>query len=181
MPEASGFGDNRLNSDVAALVEGARLDHVAVAVRDIAAGARLFRDVLGGGFLFGGDVEPQAFRFAQYRVPGGGKVELVTPLGEGFVSRFLNRHGEGVHHVTLKVRVIEEQVARLKAAGVPLTLVNFSNPNWKEAFIHPREAHGVLIQLAESEHEDDELAAHMRERFSEAALLGGMSVSPPRA
>jgi methylmalonyl-CoA/ethylmalonyl-CoA epimerase len=158
---------------VAALVEGAKIDHVAVAVRDLAAGARLFRDVLGGAFLFGGDVEPQGFRFAQYRFPGGGKVELVTPLGEGFVSRFLERRGEGVHHVTLKVRGIEEQVARLEAAGIPLTLVNFSNANWKEAFIHPKEAHGVLIQLAESQHDDDQLAEHMGERFPEAALLGG--------
>jgi methylmalonyl-CoA/ethylmalonyl-CoA epimerase len=161
-----------LPTDVAALVQGAKLDHVAVAVRDIATGARLFRDVLGGGFLFGGDVEQQAFRFAQYRFPGGGKVELVTPLGEGFVSRFLERRGEGVHHITLKVMALEEQVSRLEAAGVPLTLVNYSNPNWKEAFIHPKEANGVLIQLAESPFEDDQLAEHMRERFSEAVLLG---------
>ncbi len=157
---------------VAGLVKGARIDHVAVAVRDLGRAAGLFRDVLGGEFLFGGDVVPQAFRFAQYRWPNGGKVELVTPIAGGFVSRFLERRGEGVHHVTFKVQDIEAQVARLEEAGFPLMLVSFENPSWKEAFIHPSDAHGVLIQLAEAAHGDDEVAQHMRERFPEAALLG---------
>ena len=153
-------------------IRGARLDHVAVAVRDLRAAAALFRDVLGGEYLMGAEIDGQGFRFVQYRLPGGGKFELVTPMGEGFVSRFLDRRGEGVHHITLRVTAIDEQVERLRAAGVPLTLVSFENPHWKEAFIHPSEAHGVLIQLAESPYTDDESARHLAERFSEAALLG---------
>ena len=153
-------------------IQGARLDHVAVAVRDLRAAAALFRDVLGGEYLMGAEINDQGFRFVQYRLPGGGKFELVTPMGEGFVSRFLDRRGEGVHHITLRVTGIDEQVERLRAAGVTLTLVSFDNPHWKEAFIHPSEAHGVLIQLAESPHTDDESARHLAERFSEAALLG---------
>ena len=92
-------------------------------------------------------------------------------MAEGFVSRFLERRGEGVHHVTLKVERIEDQIERLQRAGLALTLVNVSNPGWKEAFIHPRDAHGVLIQIAESSYDDDETARHMGERFPEAALL----------
>ena len=157
---------------LAPLVRGAQLDHVAVAVGDLAAAAALFRDVLGGGFIMGSEIEHQAFRFVQYRLPGGGKFELVTPTAEGFVSRFLDRRGEGVHHVTLKVERIEEQIERLRAGGVHLTLVNLSNPHWKEAFIHPANAHGVLIQLAQSKHDDDEAARHLREAFPEAVLLG---------
>ncbi len=153
------------------LVRGARIDHVAVAVRDVTAAARLYRDVLGGEFLFGGDVADQGFRFVQYRFPRGGKVELVTPIADGFVSKFLDSRGEGVHHVTYRVEDIETQVERLRAAKVRLTLVNLANPNWKEAFLHPRDAHGVLIQLAESPHQEDETARHMRERFPEAVLL----------
>ena len=56
---------------------------MAVAVRDVAAAASLYRDVLGGEFLFGSDEEEQGFRFVQYRFPSGGKVELVTPLADG--------------------------------------------------------------------------------------------------
>jgi methylmalonyl-CoA/ethylmalonyl-CoA epimerase len=156
-----------------ALVRGAKLDHVAVAVRDVASAAGLYRDVLGGEFLFGGENPAQGFRFVQYRFPGGGKVELVTPMDDGFVSRFLARRGEGVHHITLRVHGIEEQVERLRAAEVPLTLVSFDNPHWKEAFIHPSDAHGVLIQLAESPYRDEETAEHMRGLFSEASLLQG--------
>jgi methylmalonyl-CoA/ethylmalonyl-CoA epimerase len=154
------------------LVRGARIDHVAVAVHDVAAAAHLFRDVLGGEFLFGGDNPGQGFRFVQYRFPLGGKVELVTPIGDGFVSRFLDQRGEGVHHVTYRVHDIEAQVERLRAAGVRLTLVSLENELWKEAFLHPRDAHGVLIQLAESPHQEDDTARHMRERFPEAVLLG---------
>ncbi len=157
--------------DLAPLIRGARLDHVAVAVRNLRDASVLFRDVLGGEFLFGAEIPHQAFRMAQYRLPGGGKFELVTPMADGFVSRFLDRRGEGVHHITLKVEGIEAQIERLERAGLALTLVNVSNPGWKEAFIHPKDAHGVLIQIAESSHDDEETARHMRERFPEAALL----------
>jgi methylmalonyl-CoA/ethylmalonyl-CoA epimerase len=154
------------------VVRGAAIDHVAVAVRDVAAAAELYRDVLGGEFLFGADEPEQGFRFVQYRFAGGGKVELVTPLREGFVSRFLDTRGEGVHHVTFKVRDLTSQVERLRQAGVTPMLVSLEDEYWREAFIHPRDAHGVLIQLAQSKHDDDEAAQHFREAFPEAVLLG---------
>jgi methylmalonyl-CoA/ethylmalonyl-CoA epimerase len=154
------------------LVRGATLDHVAIAVRDPGPAAQLFRDILGGRFLMGADSASQGFRFVQYRFPGGGKVELVTPIAEGsFVSRFLDRRGEGMHHITLKVRGIEAQIERLRGGGVEPVLVDLTDDTWKEAFIHPSRAHGVLIQLAESPFPDDEVARHLAERFPEAALL----------
>ncbi len=154
------------------LVRGAALDHVAVAIRDPEPAVKLFRDVLGAEFLMGADNVEQGFRFIQYRFPGGGKVEFVTPIAEGsFVAKFLERRGEGVHHVTFKVRDIERQVARLREAEVSLTLVSLEHAGWKEAFIHPSHAHGVLIQLAQSALPDDEVAKHLAERFPEAALL----------
>jgi methylmalonyl-CoA/ethylmalonyl-CoA epimerase len=158
---------------IGSLVRGARLDHVAVAVRDLVGAAALFRDTLGAQFLFGSDVPGQAFRAVQYRWPGGGKVELVTPTAEGFVSRFLDRRGEGVHHLTLRVSRIEEQIERLESAGVPLILVSLEDPDWKEAFIHPSNARGVLVQLAESPHSDDDTARHFGDLFPEADLLDG--------
>ena len=161
------------------LVQGARLDHVAVAVRDLAGAAELFRDVLGAEFLFGSEIPDQAFRFATYRWPGGGKVELVTPTGEGFVARFLERRGEGMHHLTLRVERIEEQIERLEAAAVPITLVSLTDPYWKEAFIHPANAHGVLVQLAESPYRDEDTARHFADRFPEAALLSGQPEGAP--
>ena len=102
----------------------------------------------------------------------------MTPVADGFVSRFLETRGEGVHHVTYRVQDIEAQVDRLRRAGVRLTLVNLANEHWKEAFLHPRDAHGVLIQLAESPHDEDDTAQHMRDRFPEAMLLGRRPPGP---
>jgi methylmalonyl-CoA/ethylmalonyl-CoA epimerase len=155
------------------LLRDAALDHVAVAVRDPEPAARLFRDVLGAAFLMGADSPTQGFRFVQYRFPGGGKVELVTPLADdSFLSKFLDRRGEGLHHITLKVAGIEGQLDRLRSGGVTPVLVDLSDPDWKEAFIHPRDAHGVLIQLAEPGAPDDVVARHLSGRFPEAKLLG---------
>lgn len=142
------------------MIEGA-IDHVAIAVRDIGHAMPLFVDSLGGEFLFAGDNRHQGFRWAQFRYPHGGKVELVTPLApDGFVARFLHRRGEGVHHVTLKVPDIHAAIAHLGARGVPLINVWTDDPDWKEAFIHPRDAHGVLIQVAQSSRSDEEAARH---------------------
>ena len=64
------------------------LDHVAVAVHSIQDALTLYRDALGGEYLMGADAG-ETWRWVQLRYPGGGKVELLEPLGEGFLSRFL--------------------------------------------------------------------------------------------
>ncbi|MBI4258974.1 MAG: VOC family protein [Actinobacteria bacterium] len=152
-----------------------------MAVADLAAAAGLYRDVLGGEFLMGGDQSGQGFRWVQYRWrEGGAKVELLTPLGEGFVARFLEQRGEGVHHLTYRVEDLAAQVERLRKGGVPLFDVSVEAEHWKEAFIHPRDAHGVLVQLAESAHADEDVAQHLRRSFPEAALLAeAASTGPP--
>ena len=139
----------------------ATVDHVAIAVRDVRRSIPFFTDALGASFLFSGERRDQGFRWAQFRFPGGGKIELVTPLGpEGFVWRFLERRGEGVHHVTLKVPDLQASIAHLEGLKIPLFNVSLDNPGWKEAFIHPRDANGTLVQLAQSAMSDDDVAAH---------------------
>ena len=139
----------------------AQVDHVAVAVRSFASAKPFFVDALGASFLFAGENQRQGFRWAQFRFPHGGKVELVTPIGgDGFVQRFLERRGEGVHHVTLKVPDILAAIEHLRATGIELFNVSTEHRSWKEAFIHPRDAHGVLVQLAESAFSDEDTAQH---------------------
>jgi methylmalonyl-CoA/ethylmalonyl-CoA epimerase len=125
------------------------LDHVAVAVRSIKAALSLFRDALGGEYLMGGD-QDGSWRWVQLRYANGHKVELLEPLGEGFVSRFLDRHGEGLHHITFKTDDIRAAIARVEELGYELVDVNLDDPHWKEAFLRPSKAHGTLIQLAQS-------------------------------
>ena len=161
-----------MNEEALPLVRGAQLDHVAIAVNDAAETAKLFRDVLGAEFLFFGDNRDQGFRFVQYGFPFGGRVELVTPIGDGFVSRFLDKRGEGVHHVTFKVTDLRSQVERMLEGGVELIMVDVDNPHWREAFIHPKNAHGVLVQVAESLHTVEDRHQHLQQMFSRAVELG---------
>jgi len=137
-----------------------RLDHVAVAVHQIKPALRLFREGLGGEYLMGGDVD--SWRWLQLRYPGGGKIELLEPQGEGFLSRFLSSRGEGLHHVTFKTDDIHAAVTELRAKGFELVDVNLDHPHWKEAFLRPSKSHGTLIQVAQSSAPDEVVKDRLR-------------------
>jgi catechol 2,3-dioxygenase-like lactoylglutathione lyase family enzyme len=81
------------------------------------------------------------------------KVELLEPwdvASNDFLDRFLTRHGDGPHHLTFKVDDLEATLDEVAAAGFTPIGVDLSMPIWKEAFLQPREAHGTVVQLAES-------------------------------
>ena len=147
-----GFGGNQV-SELSGFSEHIlKLDHTAHAVHSIREASRLYRDILGGVYIFGGDVEEGGFRFEQYRYPNGSKIELIEPLNaDSFIATFLRKHGEGLHHLTFKVVRLEELVEKLKKRGYRIVGENYERSYWKEAFISPRNAHGTVIQLAESD------------------------------
>jgi methylmalonyl-CoA/ethylmalonyl-CoA epimerase len=126
-------------------------DHVSIGVHDIAQALPLL-NLLGASYLNGGDVPRNGFRWMQFRLPGQGKVELVQPLDpedeEHFLVRFLRDRGQGVHHLTFRVRDLTHSVAEARARGFTVVGVD-TDHDWKEAFIHPESSHGVLIQLAQ--------------------------------
>lgn len=138
-----------------------RLDHVAVAVHAIKPALPLFRDALGGEYLMGGD-EAGTWRWFQLRYPGGGKVELLEPLREGFLSKFLDARGEGLHHMTFKTDDIQNALRHVQRLGYELVDVDLDNEHWKEAFLRPKQAHGTLIQIAQSARSDDEVKEVLR-------------------
>jgi methylmalonyl-CoA/ethylmalonyl-CoA epimerase len=137
-----------------------RLDHVAVAVHSIKSALPLYRDALGGEYLMGGDASG-TWRWIQLRFPGGGKVELLEPLGEGFLTRFLERYGEGLHHITFKTDDLREAIGDLERRGYELVDVELDDPDWKEAFLRPSLAHGTLIQVAQSSLPDEEASKRL--------------------
>jgi methylmalonyl-CoA/ethylmalonyl-CoA epimerase len=147
-------------------------DHVAVAVRSVKQALPLFRDALGGEYLMGGDSPDGSWRWVQFRYAGGGKVELLEPLGEGFLSRFLERHGEGLHHITFKAGDIEAAIAELEGQGYELVDVDLEGDHWKEAFLRPSKSHGTLIQVAWSSAPDEEAAQHLRPPQIDELLSG---------
>ena len=135
-------------------------DHVAVALHSIKPALKLYREALGGEYLMGADQGD--WRWLQLRWPGGGKVELLEPLGDGFLTKFLDSRGEGLHHVTFKTDDIEGAIGQLRSRGFELVDVNISNPHWKEAFLRPSKSHGTLIQVAQSSQPDEVAAQRLR-------------------
>ena len=128
-----------------------------MAVADIDATTPLLA-LLGAEYLDGGTNPNGDFRWVQYSLPGSGTLELIAPLvsdPDHFIQRFLRERGEGLHHLTFKVFDIEEAVRRATELGFVVTGFDDSLDDWKEAFVHPRSANGVLIQLAEFPDKDE--------------------------
>ncbi|MGI5508463.1 VOC family protein [Streptomyces sp. CA-106131] len=128
----------------------ATFDHVAMAARRIRDLLPLYRDTLGGEFYLGGDNLAVGYRGLQLSFRGGGKVELLEPLpGSSFLDSFLRRNPlGGLHHVTFTVTDMGATLAALAESGYRLHGASQADPDWHEVFLHPREAHGVLLQLA---------------------------------
>ena len=128
------------------------LDHLAIGTPALSAGWELFADVLGGAWAYGGD--SPGYWWGQLKFASGPKIELLTPTGgqdAAFLDRFLASRGAGAHHFNFLVSDIETALARIKAAGIDPVGVNLDNPGWKEAFLHPRAAHGIVIQVAQQD------------------------------
>ncbi len=126
------------------------LDHLAIGSRALSGGWELFGGVLGGTWAYGGNAA--GFWWGQLEFAAGPKIELLTPTGgpdSAFLNRFLDTRGAGPHHLNFLVSDIEETLALVTAAGIEPVGVNLAHPGWKEAFLHPRDAHGIVIQVAQ--------------------------------
>ncbi|NUR83191.1 MAG: hypothetical protein HOY71_03795 [Nonomuraea sp.] len=129
-----------------------RFDHTAVAAPRIRDLLPIYHDLLGGTYLGGGGDHPAGYRTLQLQYANGSKIELMEPTsGSTFFDSFfeLTRGRGGVHHLNFHVNDIDAAVARLTARGYRRYGLNLANPHWREVFLHPKEAHGVLIQLAQ--------------------------------
>jgi catechol 2,3-dioxygenase-like lactoylglutathione lyase family enzyme len=131
------------------------LDHVALGAADTAGALRFLTGTLGGTVIFGG--ESIGFRPMQVWVGTndghGMPVELLEPWAvdqNDFLARFVARHGAGPHHLTFKVADLAAALERVRGAGFHPVNINLADPQWKEAFLMPSEAHGTVVQLAES-------------------------------
>jgi len=126
-----------------------RFDHIALALPRMADATPFLVGVLGGVPAFGAD--SGVYRFGQWRFANNARLEVLEPIGnDGFLHRFLDARGPGIHHVTFRVPSLREACARAEAHGYEIVGKNDTNPYWKEAFLHPRQALGIVVQLAES-------------------------------
>jgi LAO/AO transport system kinase len=132
--------------------DGLRLDHLGIAVRSIAA-ARGFYEMLGLRVSHEETVEHEKVRTAMLPM-GETRIELLEPTEEGsVVGRFLERRGEGLHHIALHVEGIDEMFNRLKAEGVRLAsdAVRVGAGGHRYFFVHPASTGGVLVELLEGD------------------------------
>jgi len=128
------------------------IDHVGVCVADLDGAGRAWSQLLGRPVVDREDVAPQRTTAAFLRLPDGAAVELVCPMpGNEGLRRFLDRRGDGMHHVALAVRDVREALRRLAAAGIPLidTEPRAGAGGHLVAFLHPRAVGGTLVELVE--------------------------------
>jgi len=137
-----------------------RVDHVGIAVRSVADAEPLLR-ALGcerlsdeavteaGSVPYDEAGDDAQFRWTYYRLGDASRIELIEPIAEEtFLTRFLDEHGPGLHHVTLEVADLDAVAAAVTAAGFDV-VDRQSFDTWAEAFVSPRNATGTLFQLME--------------------------------
>ena len=130
-----------------------KVDHIGIVVRDIAAALKVYEDALGLPLRETKELADQEVIVAFLPI-GESNIELVQPTSDDSgVARYLAKRGEGIHHICIEVEDIEAALARLEAHGVQLIdREPRQGAHGRVAFVHPKGAHGVLVELVE--HDD---------------------------
>src|SRR4051812_4300744 len=131
----------------------ARLDHVGIAVADIAAALAFYRDTLGLEVDAPENVASQSVR-AHFIPVGDSALELLEATDDDSpIARYLRKRGPGLHHITLEVDDIAAALGELRARGVRLIdeTPRAGAHGALVAFIHPESAHGVLVELKQTQ------------------------------
>ncbi len=128
-----------------------RVEHVAIAVKDLQAARRMFEEKLGLVLEYEEDFPQYQTRIAMYPV-GETYLELLQATGEASeTARWIAQHGEGLYHICLEVEDIEAALAELRAREVGLLdqRPKVGHGNTRIAFLDPRSTGNVLIELVE--------------------------------
>jgi methylmalonyl-CoA/ethylmalonyl-CoA epimerase len=126
-----------------------KIEHIALAVADLDAAIAHYKDVWGVEVEHRERVEDQGVEEAMLRV-GDTYLQLLGPTGpDTTVGRFVEKRGEGLHHIAYEVDDLEESLADLKAKGVPLIdeAPRRGGRGHMVAFVHPKGNHGLLVEL----------------------------------
>jgi len=128
------------------------LDHIGIAVKDLAAALAFYRDALGLEVEASEEVASQRVR-AHFVAVGDAKLELLeATAADSPIAKYVDKRGPGLHHITLRVDDIVAALAQLKAHGARL-IDEQPRPGAEGslvAFVHPASAHGVLVELKQT-------------------------------
>ena len=126
-------------------------EHIGIAVKDLSISVPLFEKLLNSQCYKTETVESEAVNTAFFKT-GDTKIELVqSSIEDGVIAKFIERKGEGMHHIAFEVVDIEAEMARLQAEG--FVLLNekpkLGADNKLVCFLHPKDTNGVLVELCQ--------------------------------
>jgi methylmalonyl-CoA epimerase len=125
-----------------------RIDHIAIAVKDLEAAVATYQHNFGLEKVSGDDIPALGIRNAFLQI-GDAQIELITPLAEQApVADFLAKQGGGMYLLALEVDNLDDAIATLQNQGARMQVATGSTGQ-RLAFVSPRATHGVLLQLLE--------------------------------
>ena len=126
-----------------------KIDHIAIAVNDVEASAKVYQQVLGVNEIEFETVESEGVKIAIIPMENG-RIELIQPTNDQSpIKKFLDKKGQGLHHMALETDDIEGDVERMEGCGVQfLGKIRPGSAGTKVTFIHPKSLNGVLAELS---------------------------------
>jgi len=134
-----------------------KIDHIGIAVHSIEDALLFYKDILQLTYLGTEEVNSQQVRVA-FLSAGETKIELLEPMTSNSpIAKFLQKKGEGIHHVAFGVHDLSARLVELKTKGIPLIdeVPRDGAANSQIAFIHPKAANKVLVELCEKNNGGD--------------------------
>jgi len=128
-----------------------KIEHIGIAVKDISASNELFAKLFGEQHYKVEEVESEGVKTSFFKI-GENKIELLEATKENSpIAKFIEKRGEGIHHIAFDVENIEEEIKRLKSEG--FVVLNDTPKKGADnklvAFLHPKTTNGVLIELCQ--------------------------------
>jgi methylmalonyl-CoA/ethylmalonyl-CoA epimerase len=128
-----------------------KIEHLGIAVKDINASNELFAKLFGKHPYKLEEVESEGVKTSFFMI-GESKIELLEATNSNSaIAKFIEKKGEGIHHIAFEVDDIDAEIARLKSEGFELihTTPKDGADNKRIAFLHPKSTNGVLVELCQ--------------------------------
>ncbi len=125
-----------------------KIDHIAIAVNDVEESAKVYQEALGVDSVEFETVESEGVKIAIIHLENA-RIELMQPTNDTSpIKKFLEKKGQGLHHLALETDNIEGEVERMEGCGIQfLGKIRPGSAGTKVTFIHPKSLHGVLAEL----------------------------------
>ncbi|MCA9813224.1 MAG: methylmalonyl-CoA epimerase [Nitrosarchaeum sp.] len=125
-----------------------KIDHIAIAVNNVEESAKVYQEALGVDDVEFETVETEGVKVAIIHLENG-RIELMEPTNDNSpIKKFLEKKGQGLHHMALETDNIEHDVSRMETCGIQfLGKIRPGSAGTKVTFIHPKSLHGVLAEL----------------------------------